>query len=118
MDVTIHEFNTFLSGGVMLGFLVAAVFFLRFWTRTRDRLFLLFALAFAVLGAQRFLVLFGPDSDERVVYLYGPRLIGFGLILWAIIDKNRAASRARPAPPSSRGAGARRPTQVPVPPRP
>ena len=36
----------FLSGAVTLGFLVAATFFLRFWRRTHDRLFIAFAAAF------------------------------------------------------------------------
>ena len=40
----------FLSGAITLGFLVAALFFLRFWRRTRDNLFLAFAAAFALLG--------------------------------------------------------------------
>ena len=36
----------FLSGAISMGFLVAAVFFLRFWRDTRDELFLAFALSF------------------------------------------------------------------------
>ena len=32
----------FLAGAVTLGFFVASAFFLRFWRRTRDRLFLAF----------------------------------------------------------------------------
>ena len=40
----------FLSGEVTLGFLVCALFFLRFWRRARDQLFVAFALAFTLLG--------------------------------------------------------------------
>ena len=40
----------YLSGAVTMGFVVAAIFFLRFWRRTSDRLFLSFALAFALLA--------------------------------------------------------------------
>ena len=40
----------FLSGAVALGFFTCCLFFLRFWRRTRDGLFLAFALAFSLLG--------------------------------------------------------------------
>ena len=40
----------FLSGAVVLGFFVCCLFFVRFWRRTREQLFLAFALAFALLG--------------------------------------------------------------------
>ena len=40
----------FLSGAVTLGFLVAARFFIRFWRKTADRLFLAFAFAFVLFA--------------------------------------------------------------------
>ena len=40
----------FLTGAVTFGFFVASLFFLRFWRRTGDTLFMAFALAFALLG--------------------------------------------------------------------
>ena len=40
----------FLSGMVTLGFLVSGLFFLRFWKRTGDSLFLAFAVAFGLLA--------------------------------------------------------------------
>ena len=39
----------FLSGAVALGYMLAAMFFLRFWKRTTDVLFLSFAVAFGLL---------------------------------------------------------------------
>jgi uncharacterized protein DUF5985 len=51
----------FLSGAVALAYLVAGVYFLRFWRVTRDRLFL--------------------------------RVLGFGLILAAIVGKNLSRRR-------------------------
>ena len=45
-----------LTGAVATLSLVAALFFLRFWTRTHDRFFLLFALAFAIDGLSRLVV--------------------------------------------------------------
>ena len=42
--------HDFLAGAVTLGFLACGLFFLRFWRRTHDGLFLAFAMAFALLG--------------------------------------------------------------------
>jgi hypothetical protein len=40
----------FLSGAVTFAHVLAALYFLRFWRRTRDRLFLSFALAFVLFA--------------------------------------------------------------------
>ncbi|WP_309090891.1 DUF5985 family protein [Phenylobacterium sp.] len=78
----------FFGGALTLGFLVAAAFFLKFWRRTRDPLFLSFAAAFTLLAAnQAAPVVFNiPREDQAPVYLL--RLAGFGLIIWAILRKN------------------------------
>ena len=56
----------FLSGATSLGFLVCGLFFLRFWRRTRDPLFIAFALAFALLGmGQAVLALANIPTEER-----------------------------------------------------
>jgi hypothetical protein len=86
--VTLYDF---LSGAVSLGFFVCALFFLRFWKRTRDGLFMAFALAFSLLGlGQAILALANIPSEERGS-LYLIRLAAFALILVAIIRKNRDA---------------------------
>lgn len=85
--------GAFLSGATMMGYLVAALYFLRFWKRSHDRLFLLFAVAFLLMGAQRVAMLAWSEPDERgQVMLYGLRLVAFLVILAAIVDKNRAAN--------------------------
>src|ERR671913_190522 len=82
----------FLSGATSLGFLVCGLFFLRFWRRTRDPLFIAFALAFALLGlGQAVLALANIPTEERGS-LFLIRLSAFALILIAILRKNRAAS--------------------------
>jgi hypothetical protein len=91
----------FLAGAVTLGFLVAAAFFLRFWRRTADRLFLAFSAAFALLAANQILATFLASSDELVPYAYLLRVLGFVLILYAIIDKN-VSTRGPRVPPQSR----------------
>jgi uncharacterized membrane protein YoaK (UPF0700 family) len=87
--VTLYDF---LSGAVSLGFLVCGLFFLRFWRRTRDELFIAFAMAFALLGiVQATLALSNIPTEERApIYLF--RLVAFVIILFAIFRKNRASA--------------------------
>ena len=80
----------FLSGAITMGFIVAAVFFLRFWRRTRDRFFFAFAVAFLLLALNQALAQWLGAADERVMYTYLLRVLGFVIILAAIIDKNMA----------------------------
>ena len=84
-------FYDFLSGALALGFGVCALFFLKFWKRTREELFLAFALAFLLLGiGQTVLALADIPTEERGS-LYLLRLFAFLLILIAIFRKNRRA---------------------------
>jgi len=83
----------FLSGGLTMGFVVGALFFLRFWRKTADRLFLAFAAAFFLLALNQTLALWLGAADERVGYTYLLRVLGFVLILSAIVDKNLTADR-------------------------
>jgi len=85
----------FLAGAATLGYAVAAIFFVRFWRRTRDRLFLAFAAAFALLAVNQVLATLLESGDERTPFVYSLRVLGFGLILWAIVDKNLVAKRRR-----------------------
>jgi len=79
----------FLNGAIAMGCAVAALFFLRFWVDTRDRLFALFAAAFVVFSAERIGLLYvGPDEAVRAS-VYVARLAGFALIIFAIVGKNR-----------------------------
>ena len=81
----------FLSGAVTLGFLVAGLFFLRFWKRTRDGLFIAFALAFWLLGLTQALLAFTDIPVEERSWLFLLRLAAFSLILISIWRKNRRA---------------------------
>ncbi len=82
----------FMLGGLVMGCFVTALFFLRFWRKTRDRLFAIFAIAFSLLGANWLLLAF-TEQDEINTWYYAVRLVAFVLILFAIIDKNRAGRR-------------------------
>jgi hypothetical protein len=79
----------FIMGAVAMASLVAALFFLRFWRDTGDRLFAIFALAFLLLGITRVGLAVYRDYTEGETYWYWARLAAFLLILMAIIDKNR-----------------------------
>lgn len=85
----------FMSGAVSLGFLIAALFFLRFWRRTSDRLFLAFSVAFALLALNQALAQWLGAADERVGFTYLLRVLGFILILAAIVDKNLSGGAVR-----------------------
>lgn len=78
----------FLTGAVTIGYVVAALFFLKFWRRTGDRLFTAFAAAFGLLAVNQAVpVLFGiPDEALGGVYLL--KLAAFLLIILAILRKN------------------------------
>lgn len=78
----------FFHGMVTMGFIIAGLFFLRFWRRTRDRLFVVFALAFWLLALnQVFLgIQNGADPDQSWEFL--PNLGAFGLLILAILIKN------------------------------
>ena len=79
----------FLSGAVTFGFLVAGLFFLRFWRDSRDPLFLAFAFAFWLLGLNQALLAVTNIPFEERSWLYLIRLAAFALIIAAIALKNR-----------------------------
>jgi hypothetical protein len=86
----------FLNGISAGGSVIAGVLFLRFWRDTRDRLFLWFALAFMIFAAHWWAISLLHPAQEARHWFYVLRLIGFVLILIAIVDKNRGATPPRP----------------------
>jgi hypothetical protein len=79
----------FLWGAVATAALTSALFFLRFWRETRDRLLLFFALAFGLLGVHWILLVPYSAEVENRPYIYSVRLLAFVLIIVGIIDRNR-----------------------------
>lgn len=76
--------------GVVASFsFVAALFFLRFWRRTRDFLFLAFAigLGFQALGSAA--TVFTPNPTNVSEWIYDPQIVTYVFILAAILIKNR-----------------------------
>jgi hypothetical protein len=81
----------FLSGALAMSGWIVALFFLRFWRVTRDRLFLFFFLAFLMLALNWLGLALLPsvaESRHRVLLL---RLLAFVLIILGVIDRNRRA---------------------------
>ena len=78
----------FLDGASCLACSGIAMCLLRFWRQSGDRLLLLFGLAFVVLAVNRIgLAIF--DDGEADAFVYLARAVAFGLIVVAIVDKNR-----------------------------
>jgi uncharacterized membrane protein HdeD (DUF308 family) len=84
-----------LLGAVAMGSAVAALFFLRFWRQTRERLFLIFALAFLVDAVMRVVLAVTEVPNEQEPFFYLGRLLTFILIVIAIVDKNRGSGASR-----------------------
>lgn len=80
-----------LSGAIAMACLTIAFFFVHFWQRTRDRLFLAFAAAFLMLMLERLILLTLGPTHEFTPFVYLVRFSAFVLIIAAVIDKNRRA---------------------------
>jgi len=78
----------FFAGAVTAGYLVAVAFFWRFFRRTQDRLFAAFAVAFGFFALNQAAVgLFGVTTEPASL-VYVLRILGFVVILAAVLDKN------------------------------
>lgn len=78
----------FLLGVIACASLIAALFFFVYWRRSRDILFLSFAVAFAIQAVNESTLLgsANPSIASRSYYLL--RLVSFLIILAGILKKN------------------------------
>jgi hypothetical protein len=78
----------FITAMTTMGYLIASLFFFRFWRRTGDALFVYFGVSFAILAISQALAsMIGiPREDQDWVYLL--RLVAFLLLIVGIIGKN------------------------------
>lgn len=76
----------FLHGAITFASAAIALFFLRYWRATRDRLFVMFSAAFGLLALHWLLASALPHITTQAHVL---RFVGFGLIAAAVLDKNR-----------------------------
>jgi hypothetical protein len=78
----------FLSGVATTGFILAGLFFFRFWRRTGDGLFIAFGVAFLLMALNQGLIVLSGIPREEQSWLYLLRLAAFGLLIIAIVAKN------------------------------
>jgi uncharacterized membrane protein HdeD (DUF308 family) len=83
----------FLLGVIATASLIAGMFFLRFWKKTHDRLFLAFATFFFVEMANRLISLSFDRPNEGSPWIYLTRLAALVVLLAAITAKNYERSR-------------------------
>ncbi|MGH9735014.1 MAG: DUF5985 family protein [Candidatus Acidiferrales bacterium] len=87
--------EAFLLGVIAITSLTAGLFFLKFWRRTRDSLFLAFSVAFFIEGVNRTAVLNARHPNEGSPWIYTVRLIAFLIILGGILHKNYGSQQSR-----------------------
>ena len=85
--------NDMLLGAIAMASFIAGLFFLRFWKSSGDRFFLFFAIAFWIEAIVRVWMALEHPLLESFPLFYLMRLIAFGLIIFAILDKNRSNKR-------------------------
>jgi hypothetical protein len=87
--------NQMLIGAIAIASFTVGLFFLRFWRTTCDRFFLFFALSFWIEGVNRVLqgTIEGWGEESPACYLV--RLLAYGLIIVAILDKNRKREKVK-----------------------
>lgn len=85
----------FAWGVLAMASLVAALFFLRYWRATRERLFGFFSLAFVGMAINWTVlaIIDQPVDEARQANAYIIRLVAFVILLIGIIDKNRRNGR-------------------------
>ena len=81
--------ENFILGMSAMAFAASGLFFLKFWKKTADRFFVIFAAAFFTLALDRVVPLFIDRTNEFAPLGYLLRLIAFLLILSAVIYNNR-----------------------------
>jgi hypothetical protein len=83
----------FLLGIISTCSVLAGIFFLKFWRRTRDTLFLAFGVAFLVEGVNRAFILDMPDPTQGHPLTFVVRLLASLIILAGILHKNYRSAR-------------------------
>ena len=82
-----------ISGAILFGFLLIGAFFWRFWTLSREKLFLFFSIAFCLLAIERLMLLVLREEEVDKPVIYATRLIAFLVIIGGIWEANRRKPR-------------------------
>lgn len=81
--------NSFIWGATAMGCWAVGLIFFRSWRFSEDRFFALFGAAFWILALHWVALAAVGAVDETRHYFYAVRLVGFLLVLIAIVEKNR-----------------------------
>ena len=81
-------FEAFLLGVIATAFLTTAMFFFVYWRRSRDVLFLSFAISFAMEAFNDASLLGSTHPNDASRWYYFIRLLSFLIILAGILKKN------------------------------
>lgn len=81
-------FAGFVAGAISVGFVAVSLFFLKFWRRTGDDLFLAFSAAFVLLALGQTITALAEVPSENLSGVYLIRLAAFMLIICAVLTKN------------------------------
>ena len=85
--------DLFIAGVIAMGFLTAGAFFLRFWRRTRDPLFMAFSAAFVLLAINQAIAALTTLGRDEIGWVWLLRLAAFCLIIAAVVWKNLGERR-------------------------
>jgi hypothetical protein len=77
-----------ITGAIVMACATIGLIFLRFWKSSGDRFFIFFALSFWIQGAQWLHSGTLSASSEYSPLYYLARLAAYGLIVFAILNKN------------------------------
>lgn len=80
--------RVFLSGMATMGFIVAAMFFLKYWQRAQERLFLFFGAAFFLLAMNQALITLSDAPNEEMGWAFLLRVVAFGGLIVGVVVKN------------------------------
>jgi hypothetical protein len=87
--------TNFLFGMITAGYLIAGLFFAKFWARSRDHLFAAFAAAFWLLAVSQGLLGVSELAREERGWIFLLRLAAFTLLAVGIVYKNAAQRSGR-----------------------
>jgi hypothetical protein len=80
--------NEFFAGMATMGFLLAGLFFFRFYARTRDPLFSQFGFAFCLLAANQAVITLSGFPPNELGWAYALRVMAFAMLIYGIVRKN------------------------------
>jgi hypothetical protein len=84
----------YMWGVLAMASLVAALFFLRYWRSSRDRLFAFFAIAFFLMTLEWTVSgVLGVSEESRHFYVLLLRILAFVAIIVGVLDKNQRDRR-------------------------